>query len=117
MRKEFRTFIAFSAAAVSIMALPALGAEVDTVRVTVPFEFTAGGTTLPAGDYVVSEQSDGHVLTIAGKGGDVIMMAWPGSSPEAKTSTLTFEKTSKGAMLREVHMSGTSSDIVRYPSK
>ena len=115
MNKAFRTTIALSAVVLFAAALPMAAAEIETLRVTVPFAFTAGTATLPAGDYVVSQQSDPHVLTIAGKGGDAMVVVWPGGSTSSvKTATLTFERTSKGNMLTGVNMSGSASDLVRF---
>jgi hypothetical protein len=115
MTREFRTFIALSAIAVSIAALPALGADNGTmVRVTVPFAFTAGTASLPAGEYVVSQQSGNHVLTIAGKGGDAILMSQPAwSTLDLNSSTLTFERTDKGNKLTEVNIGGSASNVLK----
>jgi hypothetical protein len=117
MRTELRTFIAFSALALSMAALPLMAAEVDALRVTVPFTFLAGRAVLPAGEYLISQQTDNHILTIAGKGGDAMVVVWPaGSATNLKTSALTFERTNKGNMLTEVNLSGSTSDLVRTRS-
>jgi hypothetical protein len=115
MTREFRTFIALSAIALSIAALPAMGADIATsVRVTVPFAFTAGTASLPAGEYFISQQAGNHVLTIAGKGGDAILMAqpsWP--TLDLNSSTLTFERTDKGNKLTEVNIGGSTSSVMK----
>jgi hypothetical protein len=115
MIREFRTFLALSALAVSLAALPASGADLATsVRVTVPFAFTAGAASLPAGEYFISQQSGNHVLTIAGKGGDAILMAQPSwGSLDPNSSTLTFEWTGKGHTLTEVNIGGTTSNVLK----
>jgi hypothetical protein len=113
MKREFRTFIALSIVMVSTAALPATAAENETLRVTVPFVFTAGTATLPAGDYVISQQADAHILTIEGKGGGAILVAMPQTTAgELRASNLTFERTSKGNTLMEVQVYGKPSVIL-----
>jgi hypothetical protein len=115
MKLEFRTFIALSIMTVSAAALPVAAAENDSLRVTVPFVFTAGNATLPAGDYVISQQLDSHILTIGGKGGGAILVAIPQEqSGELRASTLTFERTSKGNTLTEIQMYGKPSVIMTH---
>ena len=112
MKREFRTFIALSIMTVATAALPAIAAETETLRVTVPFVFTAGSATLPAGEYVVS-QLDGHTLTIGGKGGSAILVAMPQEPVnDLRASNLTFERTTKGNTLLEVQMAGKPSLIL-----
>jgi hypothetical protein len=112
MNKGFRTFIAFSAFALFGAAMPSPGAEMGAARVMVPFSFTAGTVTLPAGDYVVTQNTD-HIVTIAGKGGEAMVMVGPaGSVSGSPTCALTFARTSKGNMLKEVQTSGSTSDLV-----
>jgi hypothetical protein len=47
--------ISMIAATLALFLLPALAAQAQTIKVSVPFDFSAGLTTLPAGDYVVSK--------------------------------------------------------------
>lgn len=52
-------------------------AQESTLVVTVPFEFVAGGTTLPAGKYTISGgslQSD-FAVSISGRGGSAVLIA------------------------------------------
>lgn len=112
MKREFRTLIALSILTTSIAALPAIAAETETLRVTIPFVFTAGSATLPAGEYVVS-QLDGHTLTIGGKGGSAILVAMPQEPVnDLRASNLTFERTTKGSTLLEIQMAGRPSLIM-----
>jgi hypothetical protein len=98
--------------ALSLFATAAFGTETDTLRVTVPFAFTAGSAILPAGDYVISQQ-DSQILTIGGKGGSAILMTMPqGQSADPRKSNVTFGRTSKGNTLLEVQMSGRPSVIM-----
>jgi hypothetical protein len=115
MKTEVKTFIALSLFTLGVAALPAAASDAETLRVTVPFDFTAGPATLPAGDYVISQQIDGRFLTIGGRKGGAIIMTMPqGTQGDLKASTLTFERTSKGAMLLEVHMAGRPSVIMNH---
>jgi hypothetical protein len=112
MKRQFRTLIGLSIAA----ALPVLAAENDSVRVTVPFVFTAGAATLPAGDYVISQQLDSHFLTIEGKGGAAILIAIPEArAGELRMSNVTFERNGKTNTLMEVRMYGKPSAILSHP--
>lgn len=71
----------YFAIAFLLLSLAGLGntahAQESTLVVTVPFEFVAGGTTLPAGRYTIhsgSSQSD-FALSISGRGGSAVMLA------------------------------------------
>ena len=112
--KTFKgTFIALS-----LFAVAAMASENETLRVTVPFAFTAGNATLPAGDYVISQQLDNHILTIGGKGGSAILVAMPqDQTNDLKASNLTFVKSSKGNMLQEIQVSGKPSVIMNHVAK
>jgi hypothetical protein len=110
MKKEIR--IAFVGLALSAAALPSMAAETE-LRVTVPFAFTAGKASLPAGDYLVS-QSENHILTIVGKGGGAMVIAWSaGSTGTSAASALTFERTSRGNALTEVNLFGSATDLTK----
>jgi hypothetical protein len=46
-------------------------------------------------------------MTIGGKGGSVILIAWPRDvATSSGSSALGFERTSRGVVLREIHISG-----------
>lgn len=93
----------------------AAAAEIETLHVTVPFAFTAGTATLPAGEYVISQQTDGRILTIGGKKGGAILVTMPeGDSRDALASNLKFARTSKGNTLLEVSMSGKPALILQH---
>jgi hypothetical protein len=115
MNKEFRTFIAFSAFALFGMAAPSPAADMGA-RVLVPFPFTAGTVSLPAGDYIVTQTND-HIVTIMGKGGDAMVMVGPADwIPGSTTCALTFARTSRGNILKEVQTSGSTSDLLKERS-
>ena len=111
MNNKLRTLMAFSALSLSLAALPAFGGELETLRVSVPFAFTAGKTNLPAGDYTVYE-SDAHLLTIRGEKGSVLILGTPGSEAEEDKCALSFQHTDKGYALKAVHSAGKSASLV-----
>src|ERR1700728_3396691 len=115
MKRQFETFIALCLLTGSTAALPATAAENDTLRVTVPFAFTAGTATLPAGDYVISQEPDSHFLTIGGKGGGAILVTVSQNpAGDLRTSNLTFERSGNGNTLMEIQMSGKQSVILNH---
>jgi hypothetical protein len=77
------------------MRVSAHAQDVDAVVVTVPFEFVAGGATLPAGEYRVSRTNPGvnRELTISGynKGGAFMLPAAFDAATGAEP-TLSFER-------------------------
>ena len=118
MKKAFCRFVAVSLSVFGVAALPAAASGGETLRVSVPFAFTAGSATLPPGEYVISQQTDGRILTIGGRNGGAILIATPQSGAgDLNVAGLKFERTSKGNMLREVQISGTSSVILNPAGK
>ncbi len=111
MTNKLRTLTAFSALSLSLAAVPAFGGELETLRVTVPFAFTAGKTNLPAGDYIVSE-NDAHLLMIRGEKGSVLILGTPGADTEEDKSALSFQHTDKGYALKSVHSAGKAASVI-----
>ena len=64
MKKHIYSVIAFAVFATSAWASPV--ADLD---VRVPFDFKAGASTLPAGNYRVTEANSGYLLIRGEKGG------------------------------------------------
>ena len=84
------------------LVLSALAAHAETLTIKVPFAFSAGGKTLPAGNYWV--ETMGATLALRGLPGGAVMMVVPGSqalSAEGKVSA-SFIETSAGAVLLSV---------------
>jgi hypothetical protein len=111
MNTKVRTLLASFALTVSVAALPALGGELEPLKVTVPFAFTAGKTNLPAGDYTVSE-NDAHLVTIRGVKTSVMILGTPGSESDSDRSALSFERTVKGYSLKSIQASGRAASLV-----
>jgi hypothetical protein len=64
MKKHIYSVIAFAVFATSAWASPA-----TDIDVKVPFAFKAGASTLPAGNYRVTEANSGYLLIRGEKGG------------------------------------------------
>jgi hypothetical protein len=108
---KLRTLMALGAIGLSLAAIPAFGGELEPLRVTVPFAFTAGKTQLPAGDYTVYE-NDAHLLTIRGIKCGVLILGTPGTETDSEKSALSFQHTDKGYMLKAVQAAGRAANVV-----
>ncbi len=94
-------------------SIPSFAAEMDKVKITVPFAFRAGSANLPAGQYVVARENPSGLLLIKGSGGAAMVITHPGSlTAESHTSSLEFRKNVNGAILQEVRFSGESTDVL-----
>jgi hypothetical protein len=110
MTNKLRTLLAFSAIGMSIAALPAFGGE--TLHVTVPFAFTAGKTTMPAGEYTVYE-NEAHMVLIRGAKSSVMILGTPGVDARADKNALGFNRTSSGGFtLRSIHAWGQPTSLI-----
>lgn len=97
--------IAMLAAATLLASSPLLhGQETDLMSVNVPFAFTAGGVSMPAGHYVISRLQDGSLLKLRTFGHmDVFVSVAPVSLKKAPArSGLLFDRDARGYTLREV---------------
>lgn len=112
MTKNIRTLLAFSIIAAAGSALPVCAAEIDPIHVNVPFEFKAGKSLLPAGEYTVSEEESG-VITIKGNKGGVMVLGSFGSQSATEKASISFGKGEKGYYLKSVHgWGGISSNLL-----
>jgi hypothetical protein len=88
----------------ALLAASGWAQDRSPIRVQVPFEFSAGSTTLPAGEYRVSEQVPGIVKIAAEQGKHSIMLlaaARLGSEREAH-ARLVFTRYGAHYFLSEV---------------
>jgi hypothetical protein len=112
MKNTLKTLFAFSAVGLTLAALPAFGGDLlQPIHVNVPFAFTAGKTTMPAGEYTVYE-SDTHLVTLRGNTRSIMILATAGNDPQDEKSSLGFERTSTGFQLRSVHAAGRPVSVV-----
>ncbi len=82
----FKTVFIGSVMTIAGAALPVSAAQ---LHVTVPFSFSVAGTTLPAGEYNVSE-SDNGILTLSGYKGSAMVMTTPSDYSRNALTGLDF---------------------------
>ena len=109
MKKQIRTFATL---AILLTALAASGQISPQARVTVPFSFVAGGTSLPAGDYKISFNQDRNVVTLISDSSKPIMFltisAWP--SPDGR-SYLRFHHYGENWFLERIAINGMAQEV------
>jgi hypothetical protein len=93
-------------------AAPVFGADGYNLRVSVPFDFNVGKTILPAGDYRISEQEVNGVLTIEGPKTAIMTLTSFGNIDPREAPGLSFQRTSKGVVLKAVHTWGHPANLI-----
>jgi hypothetical protein len=87
MRSKFSTLVLASAAlaAVALATIPAVAAT--STAVNVPFNFTVGGRSLPAGLYSVQQDISGNILRLQARDGSqsFVSIAIPSEKNEDRT--------------------------------
>jgi hypothetical protein len=100
----------------SMLAVSLSAQSAEFVRVHVPFSFVAGGTTLPAGDYVIQESGSGAGLLLvqgrSAKGAAALMTTASYSGNVQREPGLTFVRSGGKAVLTRVQMAGEPSRLV-----
>ena len=90
------TIVRFAFCLTALFASTNLFAESrGLLRVSVPFEFTVAGTTMPAGDYSIQETGQGGALLIhcLSAKRSVLVLSTPGTVPSGThDASLTFER-------------------------
>jgi hypothetical protein len=94
------------------LALPVC-AQVHAVSADIPFGFTAGGTTMPAGKYNVDMPSDWFVVALVGPDQRTFFLS---STPEdarsrPESSVLVFHQYGNRYFLSEIRTPGRSREI------
>ncbi|MCU1261241.1 MAG: hypothetical protein JWO80_4126 [Bryobacterales bacterium] len=98
-----------SAAAVVFAAVPSFAQTSGHVAVTVPFEFTAGSATLPAGDYDFVGEQNGVILissVLQHKGVVVLTNPQSGAGVSYASPRVKFDKTNGQYTLTEIDLAG-----------
>jgi hypothetical protein len=108
--KTFRQF-AVSGLCLAAAAVPSFAAEFSKVKINVPFAFKAGNVTLPAGDYVVAEETPAGVILIEGRKGSTMFLAGPERETVAGMPQMTFQRTGQGAVLTEIRLGAASRSV------
>ena len=110
MNKQLRTLMAFFAIGTAAAA-PGFCSELEALRVSVPFAFRAGQTSLPAGDYTVLT-GNSHVVMIRGSHGSAILLATAGEDSGAERSALSFQRSDNGYYLKSVRSFGRPASVL-----
>jgi hypothetical protein len=87
--------------------------DINRVKVTVPFDFVAGGQTLPAGTYSVSRIADQSysALAIRNDNNSVFVLPVVFDGVSADNAKLTFEHVGNKYLLSKVETIGGAYDI------
>jgi len=100
------------------VGISARAQESDAVVVNVPFEFVAGGATLPAGEYRISRVDPavnrGLVINGFNKGGAFLLPLSFDDGPSANQPTLSFEHVGGKYFLSRVK---TQSGVYSLPAQ
>ncbi len=82
----------------------------------IPFEFVAGGQTLPAGHYIISPRTDGD-LSIQAPRSQMFVPAHAGQrSPSDNSCRVVFHHYADRYFLAEVWVTGNATGRMLYPS-
>jgi len=82
------------AKSILLLSAFALSGFAETVTINVPFEFSAAGKTLPAGEYRFQEDSPGvMVITGSAPGSSMVTLTRGSGDPTPTKAGLTFSAT------------------------
>ena len=92
------------------------GVWAQSVKATIPFDFTVNNTTVPAGTYIISSASTDHlVIRISGqKDVHLVSTALPNTANDSKANVLVFHKYGNQYFLSEI-LSETASMNLSLP--
>lgn len=103
-------------------AVGAFAQSANTVRVSIPFDFIAGGQKLSAGDYLVEETGETGVGMLLIRGLNTKQSAMLLSGPAdsrgltlAQDASLTFERRGSDVYLTKVQPSGVPGRAIPAP--
>lgn len=113
MKKQMITLMAVAVFVMTLTVVSVHAQNAGNLAVTIPFEFTAAGKTLPAGDYFVRRSLDGArvVMRIESKGGSlsIYLPTHVARSAEIQPdSKLVFNKYGGQLFLSQVWAAGRS---------
>jgi hypothetical protein len=98
-----------------ISAFSALAESSVWLRVQIPFAFVAGQANLPAGDYIVTEDSTSGVVMLqsqATKSAAVVLSSNGNTPLHGRSPELIFERRGDRNVLTQVQVSDSPSRIV-----
>jgi hypothetical protein len=93
-----------------LMAVSAYAQESSQMRVSLPFAFTAAGTTLPPGEYHLSIDQSLRLVTLSGPQDSVIFPSLP-NGPSRQHESLQFLRKGDSWALKEIIVVGTEWDV------
>lgn len=100
----------------SLVAVNGAAAEKHAVRVTIPFDFSAAGTQLPAGAYTIAAEDSFTLITSStGKSTFVKTIPFVDNSPD--DSKLIFSTYGEQHFLRKILCPGLNMTLELLPSK
>ena len=107
MKKSYLTAVLTLTCLLGV-GISARAQDTEGVRVNVPFEFVAGGATLPAGTYTVGRVSIEQYSTIAisGYGHGALILPIAIDGPRTEQPKLSFERVGDKYFLSEVDTPG-----------
>ena len=113
MKKQIITLMVVAMFATTLTVMCANAQNAGNIAVTIPFEFSAGGKTMPAGDYYVWRSFDNArvVMRIESKDGstNIYLPNHVAQSTEVQTeSKLVFTRYGKDLFLSQVWAAGRS---------
>ena len=117
MKKQLMNMCLYAAAACAA-TVPGF-AQSAQILVKVPFEFTVGETTMPAGDYSLREQSNGIVFITSQERHKTIGILTSADNPnQANETSLRFDKVNGKYTLSTVAMfAEPSRRVLAAPAK
>jgi hypothetical protein len=109
-----KKYFVFALALLSVAGLGATArAEDGSVAVTVPFEFVAGGQTLPSGRYTISSIGSGSALKLSGQGRSAVLLPTSFNDNSGFTDTrLSFQRVDNNNLLSRVTTSAGTYTLV-----
>lgn len=112
MTKTIARIVAGGAVLLSTLAPAPADAQSGDLRVLIPFAFSMGEKTLPAGQYVVSRTSQ-FVLLVRGHQGGAMVLGDQRRSRSAEETRLVFHRYGDAYFLRLVHFGGQTGYALR----
>ena len=110
--KRITSAIALFVASIFITA----GVWAQSVKATIPFDFTVNNTTVPAGTYIISSASTDHLVLRISDQKDVHLLstALPNPANAGRANVVVFHKYGNQYFLSEI-LSETASMNLRLP--
>jgi hypothetical protein len=102
--------VKFATLAALLVAVSAYAQESSQLRVSMPFGFTAAGTTLPPGEYLLSIDQSLRLVTLSGPQDSVIFPSLP-HGPSRQHESLQFLRSGDRWVLKEITVAGAEWDI------